>query len=111
VVGKIDQVSHEIGRLSATLHDIREAIERDRADSAAHRKEVREKLDKLSTAAGEIAPLKKRVDRMEPVVNASARTIAAASLIVGGAISILVIGLKTFGDDIKTFILRLLRVL
>lgn len=110
MAGKIDQVSHEIGRLSATLEDMREAQERDRAESAAHRREVREKLDKLSAAADEVAPLKKRVDRMEPVVNASARTIAAASIIVGGAISILVIGLKTFGDDIKAFVFRLLRV-
>lgn len=114
---EIDPVSHELGELRAVLEQHIKSVDRDRAQadvdrqaSAKYRREVRDELKGLSEGVKEIGPLKKRVDKIEPVVEDHAKKLFVASLLIGGAISIIALGFKTWGADIKALISRLLRI-
>lgn len=114
---KLDQVSAEIGRLGGVLEQHLAAIERDRAaaeeerrQNAEYRKNVREQLAGLRGSVAEIVPLKKRVDRIEPIVDANARQIFVASSIIAGAFALIAAAIKMFGADLKAFVLRLFKV-
>jgi len=114
---EFDPVSFEIGKLRAAFDEHIKAVERDReqaatdrAASATYRKEVREELKGLASGVAQIAPLKKRVDRMEPIVENSAKTLAGATLILSGGILLVGFLFKSYAADLKAFVWRVLRI-
>ncbi len=113
----IDPVSFEIGQLGAALkahiaevNRDREQAAADREASAEYRKGVREELKSLSAGVGEVKALKKRVDRMEPIVENSAKTLAGATLILSGGILLVGFLFKSYAADLKAFVWRVLRI-
>lgn len=112
-----DPVSHELGALRVLIETHIKSVDRDRkqldADrqtSATYRKEVRAELKSLSDGVKEIGPMKKRLDRIEPIVEDHGKKLFVASMIIGGALAIIGLGLKTWGADIKALVMRILRI-
>ncbi len=99
-----------IGEMRGALNAHIEASAEERDVSANYRKEVREQLSDLKTSVAEVAPLKKRVDRIEPIVDANARQIFVASTIIGGAFLLIGSAIKMFGADLKAWIFRAFRI-
>ena len=117
MVPVIDPVSHELGALRSLIESHIKSVDQDREQrdldrqtSATYRKEVREELKTLSDGVKQIGPLKERVDRIEPIVEDHGTKLFVASLIIGGALAIIGLGLKTWGADIKALFLRILRI-
>lgn len=122
-----------VGEISGTLKTHIAAVDRDRAeadidrrDNADYRNEVRTSLASLSIKVAAIDPLAQRIDavdsednpasikrrlaKIEPLVDDLVRKAAAAVAIITGAITLIAYVLNTFGADIKAFALRFLRV-
>lgn len=113
----LDPVSFQIGQLGAQLQAHIDEVNRDREQtaidrdaSATYRKEVREELKALNVGVAQIAPLKSRVDRMEPIVEKSRKTLATATLILTAAVMLVGFLFKSYAADIKALVFRILRI-
>lgn len=113
----IDPLSHQLGELSATLKAHIDSVNRDREQAASdretsanYRKEVRGELKTLTAGIAEVGGLKKRVDRMEPIVENHRKTLAGATLILTACITLVGYSIKTFGADIKAGVFKILRI-
>ncbi len=108
-MAELDPVSTSIGELRSDVRNLVRSFDSHVEAENADRHEIRSTLDDIRSYMNRIDGLHDRVDRIEPevaTIKGIRAKLSAIAVFAGGAFSLLIEGVRTFGHDIASIFQR-----